>query len=75
MKYIKTGNDEIKTIETVTDVKEVVYKYDFLVAQKAQIEKNIAESQIELDRVIKLLGEADKLGVVSTSTKSGEALE
>ena len=67
MEYIKVNDNEIKAVDTKTEVDEKVYTYEFLLSMKANLEAErirvIAMLDKKLVEVNALIVEADKLGV------------
>lgn len=65
--YEKASDNEIKVTAEITESKESVYDYGFLIQQKADIEKDkadyIAKRDKEITEINTLIAEAKKLGV------------
>lgn len=65
--FTKVSDTELKVTKVVSETKEHTYTLDYLLSQKASIEKQrdeqIAQRAIELAEVNTLIAEAGKLGI------------
>jgi hypothetical protein len=59
----KLTDTSFEVSEVITETKTTIYDYDFLISQKAQIEKDIIRNQAELAEVEGLIAKAKELGV------------
>lgn len=73
MEYIKLSNNEIKVIETKSEVVEHTYNLNFLLEQRktiqAQKDREIVQRDLELAEVDKLIEECGKLGIVEKAVE------
>ena len=79
MEYIKVSDNEIKVVDTVTEVKENVYAYKMLLMKKAHLEAErirvIDNIDAELVKVNALLAECVKLGIAEKVVEPIEVIE